>query len=75
MEKHLLLHLSVVAIEKGAYGSPLTKVTNLTYLNDPSTAVAYHNHNDINNNGTTNTYSNTETGGLCCSGTNGLLTS
>ena len=27
-----LLHLGVVAIEKGAFGSPLTKVANFTYL-------------------------------------------
>ena len=28
----LPLHLGVVAIEKGAFGSPSTKVTNFTYL-------------------------------------------
>ena len=28
-----LLHLGVVAIEKGAFGSPSTKVTNFTYIN------------------------------------------
>ena len=29
MKQRPPLHLSVVAIEKGAFGSPLTKVTNL----------------------------------------------
>ena len=32
MELHLPLHLGVVAIEKGAFGSLSTKVTNFTYL-------------------------------------------
>ena len=32
MEKHPPLHLGVVAIEKGAFGSPLTKVTKFTLL-------------------------------------------
>ena len=32
MELHPPLHLSVVAIEKGAFWSPLTKVANFTYL-------------------------------------------
>ena len=31
-EYHPPLHLSVVAIEKGAYGLPLTMVVNFTYL-------------------------------------------
>ena len=35
--------------------------------------VAYYNHNDINNNGTKNKYSNTNTGELCCSGMNGFI--
>ena len=30
MELHPLLHLGVVAIEKGAFGSPLTEVANFT---------------------------------------------
>ena len=33
MELHSPLHLSVVAIEKGAFGSPWTKVANFTYKN------------------------------------------
>ena len=32
MELHLLLHLDVVAIEKGALRSPSTKVANFTYF-------------------------------------------
>ena len=32
MELRPPLHLSVVAIEKGAFGSPSTKVANFTYL-------------------------------------------
>ena len=31
MESHLPQHLAVVAIEKGAFKSPLTKVANFTY--------------------------------------------
>ena len=30
MEYHSSLHLGVLAIEKGAFGSPLTKVANFT---------------------------------------------
>ena len=30
----LRLHLDVVAIEKGAFGSPSTKVTNFTYIHN-----------------------------------------
>ena len=30
-EKHPPLHLTIVAMEKGAFGSPSTKVTNLTF--------------------------------------------
>ena len=32
MEHRPPLYLDVVAIEKGAFGSPLTKVANFTYL-------------------------------------------
>ncbi len=32
MEKHLPLHLGIVAIEKGAVGSPSTTVANFTLL-------------------------------------------
>ena len=32
MEMRPFLHLGVVAIEKGAFVSPSTKVTNITYL-------------------------------------------
>ena len=32
MESRLPLYLGVVAIEKGAFGSPLTKVVNFTYI-------------------------------------------
>ena len=32
MELRLSLHLNVVAIEKGAFGSPSTNVTNFTLL-------------------------------------------
>ena len=32
MEWHPLLHLGVVAIEKGAFGSPSTKVANFTFI-------------------------------------------
>ena len=32
MELSPPLHLGVIAIEKGAFGSPLTKVTNFTYI-------------------------------------------
>ena len=32
MKKHPPLHLSVVAIEKGAFGSPSTTVANFTYF-------------------------------------------
>ena len=32
MEQHPPLHRSVVAIEKGALGLPLTKVANFTYF-------------------------------------------
>ena len=32
MESHPFLHLGVVAIEKGTFGSPTTKVTNFTYF-------------------------------------------
>ena len=32
MEYHLPLHLGVVAIEKGAFRSPSTKVVNFTYI-------------------------------------------
>ena len=32
MEKRPLQHLGVVAIEKGAFGSPSTKVTHSTYF-------------------------------------------
>ena len=49
---------------------------------DPHPTLYSHNHNDINNNGTTNAYSNKikykthaecNTGGLCSSGTNGFI--
>ena len=33
MEQRLLLHLGVVAIEKGAFWSPSTKIANLALLN------------------------------------------
>ena len=32
MEEHPPLHVDVVAIEKGAFGSPLAKVANFTYI-------------------------------------------
>ena len=32
MEWHPPLHLGVVAIEKGAFGSPTTKVSNFTFI-------------------------------------------
>ena len=32
MEQRLPLHLSVVAIENGAFGSPSTKAANFTYI-------------------------------------------
>ena len=32
MEKHPPLHIGVVAIEKGAFGLPSTKVANFTYI-------------------------------------------
>ena len=37
------VHLDVVAIEKGAFGSPSTKVTNFTlsYLPNPSVTAGY----------------------------------
>ena len=34
MELHPPLHFGVLAIEKGAFGSPLTKVAIFTYLFD-----------------------------------------
>ena len=30
--RHPPLHLGVVAVEKGAFGSPLTKLTNFTFI-------------------------------------------
>ena len=35
MEQHPLLHLGVVAIEKGAFGSPVTTVVNFYTLESP----------------------------------------
>ena len=35
MEKRSSLNLDVVAIEKGAFGSPLTKVANFLIYNSP----------------------------------------
>ena len=35
MQFRPLLHLGVVAIEKGAFGSPSTKVANFTYTHKP----------------------------------------
>ena len=32
MEKHPFLHLGLVAIEKGTFGSPLTTTANFTYF-------------------------------------------
>ena len=32
MEQHPPLHLGIVAVEKGAFGSPSTKVANFTFI-------------------------------------------